>query len=1028
VTKIVIEINGVLLSQDERFFGATSRALALDTLHSEMGVALPTIALRDPSGALHRSEVLIGDGRPLEVLLEEHGVDLPPIVVARLHRDGPSPQLSRLAAMISDQLRARGLPVAEPEVLDFEDVGALDQIRTGSGIVIIIAASDSQPVEPTVELPPVYLQTPAEPLYVGAWAEVPVTIDPSSGFSREDLEFDILEGPGRGMVSESRESDRQAGASSRHTIMLLAGVEPGPGTLEVRHRSTSVVLNRAPFEVSEHLSQHRDGPSLWFTDQSGEGAVAGAAWGGGLQRIQNYKLKELSGMRKIAIIPVDTKSDRFPTDAASVAALKKEWMDEVIDGADDGGVKKSARIYYQELSLQRLDLSADVYDPIHLDDTVDDILDGSTLKADAVQRIISAAAKNNPLFKQRARSYRAILMIVRARRARSKTERTPAVTRRAVWPSAYGRNLKLDNQLYLPGLIQMPDDWSARGHKLHETVAHELGHIWGIDDQYSDRNPRMINGTTTEDVPPKTVHPSRAIKGWDIMHSAEGLPHMCLFHRLVLGWLDADWIADIKFSDATTTFNQRFKLSPIERGSPPTGHKAGLEIRLADGWNWYVEYRRGQTDQIGDRSLPKDGHVLITDCIQERNEPPIYRKHVLLAEHDRDGDGSVLTVGDDLKAVDSSHRMSPMPFMLKVLSITPQHAEVQVTYGVDAKPDPSIRPWPASPTRPWQSPDIEVTNARSKADPKWRNVPWAGNENMITARYHNRGGADAPAVRVDFFVKNFNIGGRPRETWIGTDTKDIAAGKQATFSCAWRPPRKGHFCVVARAPLYQLPAAPYTAERSEANNSAQSNYTRFISKSSSPFSRESTYVEVANPHPVTVEASVRVRQTNPFYRTYIDHRWVSLAPGETRRIKVMTEYDPRESNRLDIPLAQYQGVANTIDIAGLLRHPEHCMPELAGGACLEIVHGRATEFSDIERRGPNSFEGFVRTIDDDTPVPGGAVIASLWRRSSAEKVNSTTELVDGRFELTLPEDWESLTLEYLPPDGLGDCETEEILR
>ena len=41
-------------------------------------------------------------------------------------------------------------------------------------------------------------------------------------------------------------------------------------------------------------------------------------------------------------------------------------------------------------------------------------------------------------------------------------------------------------------------------------------------------------------------------------------------------------------------------------------------------------------------------------------------------------------------------------------------ADVRIRYGVDGQPDPSITPWPASPTRQWQSPDIRVKNARSR--------------------------------------------------------------------------------------------------------------------------------------------------------------------------------------------------------------------------------------------------------------------------------------------------------------------------
>ena len=41
----------------------------------------------------------------------------------------------------------------------------------------------------------------------------------------------------------------------------------------------------------------------------------------------------------------------------------------------------------------------------------------------------------------------------------------------------------------------------------------------------------------------------------------------------------------------------------LARNGPPPGRKAGIEIHVRDGWNYYFEYRRTQAGQVGDQRL-----------------------------------------------------------------------------------------------------------------------------------------------------------------------------------------------------------------------------------------------------------------------------------------------------------------------------------------------------------------------------------------------------------------------------------------
>jgi hypothetical protein len=91
----------------------------------------------------------------------------------------------------------------------------------------------------------------------------------------------------------------------------------------------------------------------------------------------------------------------------------------------------------------------------------------------------------------------------------------------------------------------------------------------------------------------------------------------------------------------------------------------------------------------------------------------------------------------------------------------------------------------------------------------------------------------------------------------------------------------GHFCIIVRIPLYQSPANPAVVEMTELNNLAQSNYDRFISTTSTP-SREISTMEVGNPYPVRTRIWINAGNSNPLYRTFLEHSWVYLDPGETR--------------------------------------------------------------------------------------------------------------------------------------------------
>jgi hypothetical protein len=73
------------------------------------------------------------------------------------------------------------------------------------------------------------------------------------------------------------------------------------------------------------------------------------------------------------------------------------------------------------------------------------------------------------------------------------------------------------------------------------------------------------------------------------------------------------------------------------------------------------------------------------------------------------------------------------------------------------------------------------------------------------------------------------------------------------------------------------------------NNLAQSNYFKIESKPSSPATREVSFVEVHNPYPYAASALVEVAQDSNAYRTFVDHQWLHLQPGQTRLVRLEVE-------------------------------------------------------------------------------------------------------------------------------------------
>jgi M6 family metalloprotease-like protein len=873
----------------------------------------------------------------------------------------------------------------------------------------------------------VELELSTRPYFVGAYAKIKVK---TTGINFSELNFVVKEGAPGGYISMSRDVEFDP---THPDIMVCFGYEPGKYHIEARKKSDNSVAGTIEYHLGTDWNDNRLGPSSSFHGVN-SGFAFGATWGGGpAGQPQNMSVVPASGTRKVALLLVDTSSERYTTNATDLQAIKDSWLQNLKNGfVGTDGVSRSARQFYREACFNptnTFDLDGDLFGPVQLSGNFDSYIDTDGNPKNGFDQACITAGDSLINYN----NYKSVIFVVQPWNT---TDSTGNPVERAPWPQAWGGTYTTAEGSKTLGVVVMPHDWSNK--PIYATIAHELGHNMGLGDQYG----KSIYSTDVN---------NRVVGNWELMDNEIPLPQFTIAHRMMLGWMQAGWIKLYNFAlNGGAPVDETVTLEAIETCPPAAGQYAGIEIRIADGYNYYVEYRKGQGVEISDRQLPTDSAVLVTEVISSGFNPPITRPYILKIPNDPDGDGPVLTNGLDFRATDISNPTYPTDFRLSVSGIDGTKANVRIQYGVNSKPDPSIRPWPASADRQWQSPDIEVKNARNAADSAWFNVPWLGHQNTVVAKIKNSGNLNAPGVTANFSVKDYTVGGAPEFT-LGSDQHDVNALATVDFSTGWVPPASGHYCVVVRIPLYQLPSNLAVVEMTELNNFAQSNYDRFISATSSPASREITTLTVGNPYPKAARIYILPNQNNALYRTYLEHTTVTLEPGETRKVKVMFEYDPQlifnlpvsvgdrtidDSNRnlAEEYLGKFRSVPNHARFASFIEDPfdPHRHPkDLLGGAEVEVVTGKRTQFDGFEMR-EGELSGAVIAVDDKQRVSSGKVILILEidREGKIVEDYQTVRLDErGALHFNLDEygaKVRSVQGYFVPGEGFGDCYSNKL--
>jgi hypothetical protein len=923
-----------------------------------------------------------------------------------------------------------------------------DRIVVGSGDHVLIV---DLPVEPMVRI-----DMPAKALYLSSWYRVPVRVSRTAKF--DDLLFRI-DPPEGGLVSYSRDVTFDP---SKPDIVLVTSGRPGAYKLIAQDRTTGAELGEATFDIGD-VWEGPDGPPLAFV---GEASNYGpdATWGGGDPYVpQNIDFKHTPPTRNVAIVVVET-NDAAALSAADAATLRTTLQDEVF-----GVMVESTRNYFRDTSSNQHDIiNAGVIGPLRLDNDWDTYVPEAKIKTTGstegvaeysaavvaelrLQNEALAAAGQPPLLD--LQTVDSIMIVMRSLPA------NPAAmfAGRFHWPYATrpgGYRLKfeigrqvisvpfpfgsIDISLPIERFIEivfMPDDWNARvapeGRTFAGTAAHELSHNLGLPDQYALT-------THSTDAQNRDVGAQSRDSSWSLMSWEENFAQLSAPEKMVLGWIQAPWVRNLSFA-MLGPVDETVVLHAADELPPPANRHSVVEVRLADGQNYYFEYRRELATEASDRDLPADRTVLGTHFISGDIEPPD-RRMLLKIRNDADIDNGEFQHGDDYEETDTTSPKYPNDFKMEVLETQADFARVHILYG-DAKPDPQIRPWSA--TTNWKSPDLLVENARNLADASFRDIPWEGHPNTLVATVRNPGKVDAHGVRVDFFFKDFTLSDGT-EYALGSDTHDVAADTEVQFrsSVAWVPfpfsiiPLFGsqiqaHYCVVARIAEYADPANPAIMEVTPDNNEAQSNHTQLISFSSSPSSREIGLLKVRNPYPVAAAMFIDVRQTSPYVRTYLEHSWVDLGPGQERDVLFLTESmigDPMLDSHLQDYRFEIYRRPNSLRLTGIADTRAGCHGSVIGGAHVVVRAARRTEFVAFGQDSDIVF-GEVRTTDTHEGVNGKALVTLSPPGVPEREESRVGQVIDGFFRLEVGHvagGW-SIQGHYLGDIDKAPCSSKEIL-
>ena len=181
-------------------------------------------------------------------------------------------------------------------------------------------------------------------------------------------------------------------------------------------------------------------------------------------------------------------------------------------------------------------------------------------------------------------------------------------------------------------MFSMPDDWETRdtsGRVRGETVAHEMGHNFGLPDEYARAG--HPQASKDRDLASTTA----AGASWSLMSWEEQFAQPVVVEKMMLGWVDAAHVRNLSFATLGPV-DEEIVLHASDLGAPPAGRHSVAEVRIADGRNYYFEYRREQPTALKDQDVPADRTVVGVDCVS--GVEPADRRNILRIRDDTDLD------------------------------------------------------------------------------------------------------------------------------------------------------------------------------------------------------------------------------------------------------------------------------------------------------------------------------------------------------------------------------------------------------